>query len=242
MGRADFEFKNGELDLVNYELIPVNHKGDKEKIAQDPQMLALLEPFQSAGASMINEKIGQVDERLEGERNEVRFRYTNLGTLMVKAQQEKASADFGLINSGGIRASIPAGEITYKDVLIVQPFGNSLAYVELTGKEVKEYLSVVATMPTNSGAFAHFAGIEMTVKGDKVSNIRIQGEPLKMDKTYRMSFNNFSAGGGDGYPKLDNHPTYVDTGYKDADVLKEFIENNSPIKAEAFIPEGITRM
>ena len=242
VGRADFEFKNGELKLTDYELIPVNHKDDPEKIAQDPELITLLEPFQLAGSKMISTNIGQVDERLKGERNEVRFGYTNLGTLMARAQQVKAQADFGVINSGGIRASIEAGDISYKDVLMVQPFGNSLTYVELTGKEVMDYLSVVATMPTNSGAFAQFSGIEMTVEGKAVRNIRIQGKPLNLKKTYRMSFNNFSAAGGDGYPNLSSHPNYVDTGYADADVLKEFIENNSPIRAADYEPGNIVRL
>ena len=137
-------------------------------------MLALLTPYQEKGAKLVGQKVGDVDNRLAGERSEVRFGYTNLGTLMAKAQQDRVNADFALINSGGIRASILAGEITYKSVLTVQPFGNTVGYIELTGKEVKEYLEAVATMPPNSGAFAHFSGVSMTVKNNKTVSDMIE--------------------------------------------------------------------
>lgn len=48
---------------------------------------------------------------------------------------------------------------------------------------------------------------------------------LILKKTYRMATLNFNAIGGDGYPKIDNHPNYVNTGFVDAEVLKGYIEN-----------------
>lgn len=244
VGRADFELKAGELTLVNYELIPVNHRDQEEKLVEDAEMLELLTPYQKKGQALVGGRIGSVDERLQGERDEVRMGYTNLGTLMTKAQMIRAEADFGLINSGGIRASIEAGAISYRDVLTVQPFSNQLAYIDLTGTEIEDYLAVVATKSINSGAFAHFYGIEMTVdtEANRVTDIRIQGEALNPDKIYRMSFNNFSAGGGDNYPVMNTHPNYVDTGFMDAEVLKEYIKNNSPIRAVDYKPQGITRL
>ena len=242
VGRADFEFKNSQLTLVNYKLIPVNHKNQAERFAENKEMLALLTPYQEKGAKLVSQKVGNVDARLVGDRSEVRFGYTNLGTLMATAQQNRVKADFGVINSGGIRDSISAGDITYKDVLTVQPFGNTVGYIDLTGKEVKEYLEVVATMPTNSGAFAHFSGIKMTVKGKEVSDIMIDGKPLDEAKTYRMAVNSFSAAGGDGYPNLKATGNFIDSGLADAEVLKEYIKQHSPLKVADYEPAGITRL
>lgn len=242
VGRADFEFKNGQLTLLNYKLIPVNYKSQGEKIPEDKAMLALLKPFKEKGAKLLGEKLGKVDQRLAGERSEVRFGYTNLGTLMATAQQERVDADFALINSGGIRASIAPGDITYKDILTVQPFGSTVGYIDLSGQAVKDYLQVVATMPTNSGAFAHFSGITMTIKGQTVTDIAISGAPLDLNKTYRMSVNSFSAAGGDGYPNLKATGQYIDTGLTDAEVLKEFIIKKSPIRVADYQPAGISRL
>ena len=239
VGRTDFEFKNGELTMMDYELIPINSRKSSVKYEENAEMLALLTPYQERGEKLISGTVGEVNERLKGERGEVRFGYTNMGSLMIAAQMKKTNADFGLANSGGIRASIEPGTISYKDVLTVQPFSNSIAYVDLTGKEVLNYLNVVALKPTDSGAFAHFGGLKMTISEKSVSDVYISGEPLVEEKTYRMSFNNYSASGGDGYPKMSDHPNYVDTGYMDAEVLKEFIKKNSPIDAADFEPEGI---
>ncbi|WP_281645365.1 bifunctional UDP-sugar hydrolase/5'-nucleotidase UshA [Parendozoicomonas sp. Alg238-R29] len=241
VGRADFEFKNGSLKLVSYELVPVNPKNAKIKIPQDPDMLALLTPYQEKGAKLVEAKVGSVDERLMGERKEVRFQPTNLGTLLSKAFMEKSGADFATMNGGGIRASIDGGEITYKDVLTVLPFGNTLSTVEMTGSEVIDYLGVVATKPANSGAFAHFAGIEMIIDDHNVSDVKIGGEAINYEKTYKMAILSFSASGGDKYPKLNDKPGYVDTGFMDADVLREFVEQNSPLSVSKFAPKGVVR-
>ncbi|MBI3311056.1 MAG: 5'-nucleotidase C-terminal domain-containing protein, partial [Serratia liquefaciens] len=71
-----------------------------------------------------------------------------------------------------------------------------------------------------------------------VSNVKINGEPLQADKTYRMATLNFNALGGDGYPKLDTLPSYVNTGFIDAEVLKQYIEKHSPLDAAAYEPKG----
>jgi 5'-nucleotidase/UDP-sugar diphosphatase len=71
--------------------------------------------------------------RFEGDRTYVRKRQTNLGMLIGRAMMEKTRADFAVVNSGGIRDSLPAGNLTYKDILQVQPFGNTLCTLTLTG-------------------------------------------------------------------------------------------------------------
>jgi 5'-nucleotidase/UDP-sugar diphosphatase len=151
---------------------------------------------------------------------------------------ERAKADFGVMNSGGVRASMDAGDITYKDVLTVQPFGNAITYTDMKGSEVLDYLNVVATKPVDSGAYAQFAGISMTVANGAVSDVKIGGKPLDMNKTYRFTVPSFNATGGDGYPKLDSHPGYVNTGFVDAEVLKAYMEENSPLDVSKYAPKG----
>ncbi len=97
---------------------------------------------------------------------------------------------------------IEAGDITYKNVLKVQPFGNTLVYVDMKGSEVEPYLAAVANMKVDSGAYAQFANVSLVADGKGVSDVKIKGEPLQADKTYRMATLNFNALGGDGYPKI----------------------------------------
>jgi 5'-nucleotidase / UDP-sugar diphosphatase len=168
----------------------------------------------------------------------VRFVQTNLSRVLLAAQMERAEADFAVMSGGGVRDSIEGGDITYKNVLKVQPFGNTLVYVEMKGSDVEKYLAVVANMKVDSGAYAQFANVSLTADGQGVSNVKIKGEPLQADKTYRMATLNFNALGGDGYPKLDTLPSYVNTGFIDAEVLKQYIEKHSPLDAAAYEPKG----
>ncbi|GGK48376.1 bifunctional UDP-sugar hydrolase/5'-nucleotidase [Aliivibrio fischeri] len=250
VGKADFEFRNGELEMVSYDLIPVNLKkkvnidGKKQRvfiedeIEQDAELLAFLKPFQEKGQGQLNVKIASTNGKLEGDRNVVRFEQTNLGRLIATSHMVRAKADFAVMNSGGVRDSIEAGDVTYKDVLTVQPFGNIVTYADMTGKEVLDYLNVVATKPVDSGAYAQFAGIKMTVENGKVSNVFIGGKQLRLDETYRFTVPSYNAAGGDGYPKISDHPGYVNTGFVDAEVLKDFLETNSPIDVNKFAPRG----
>ncbi|EMH4071974.1 bifunctional UDP-sugar hydrolase/5'-nucleotidase [Serratia marcescens] len=251
VGRADFEFRNGELKLVHYQLIPVNLKKKVEKadgtservyytqqIAEDPTMMKLLTPFQEKGKEQLSVKIGSVNGKLEGDRSKVRFVQTNLARVMLAAQKERADADFAVMSGGGVRDSIESGDITYKNVLKVQPFGNTLVHVDMKGSEVEQYLAVVANMKPDSGAYAQFANVSLVADGKGVSEVKINGQPLQADKTYRMATLNFNALGGDGYPKLDGLPSYVNTGFIDAEVLKQYIEKHSPLDAAAYEPKG----
>ncbi|WP_367163510.1 bifunctional UDP-sugar hydrolase/5'-nucleotidase UshA [Kosakonia cowanii] len=251
VGRADFQFRNGEMKLVRYQLIPVNLKkkvtydnGKSERvlytpeIAENAQMLSLLTPFQNKGKAQLGVKIGSTTGRLEGDRSKVRFVQTNLARVLLAAQMARTGADLAVMSGGGVRDSIEAGDITYKDVLKVQPFGNTVAYVNLSGKELLDYLTAVAQMKPDSGAYPQFANVSFVAKGGQLSDVKIKGEPLDAAKSYRLATLSFNATGGDGYPRLDDKAGYVNTGFIDAEVLKEFIQNNSPLDVNAYEPKG----
>ncbi|KAA1050901.1 bifunctional UDP-sugar hydrolase/5'-nucleotidase UshA [Pseudocitrobacter sp. 73] len=251
VGRADFEFRNGELKLVHYQLIPVNLKkkvtydnGQSERVLYTPQipesaqMLSLLSPFQNKGKAQLGVKIGTVNGHLEGDRSKVRFVQTNLARVILAAQMARTGADFAVMSGGGIRDSIEAGDITYKSVLKVQPFGNVVVYADMTGKEVTDYLTAVAQKKPDSGAYPQFANVSFVAKDGKLTDLKIKGEPIDPAKNYRLATLSFNASGGDGYPQIDKLPGYVNTGFIDAEVLKQFIEQNSPIDVNAYEPKG----
>ncbi|HGY1227646.1 TPA: bifunctional UDP-sugar hydrolase/5'-nucleotidase UshA [Citrobacter farmeri] len=251
VGRADFEFRNGEMKMVNYQLIPVNLKkkvtwedGKSEhvlytpEIAENAQMLSLLSPFQNKGKAQLDVKIGAVNDRLEGDRSKVRFVQTNMGHLILAAQMARTGADFGVMSGGGIRDSIEGGDITYKSVLKVQPFGNVVVYADMNGKDVTDYLTAVAQMKPDSGAYPQFANVSFVAKDGRLNDLKINGEPVDPAKTYRMATLSFNATGGDGYPRIDNKPGYVNTGFIDAEVLKEYIQKNSPLEASTYAPNN----
>ena len=255
VGRADFEYRNGDFNLVKYALIPINLKRPVKgadgkttlqtytpEIPEDPAMLALLRPYQDFGQEKLGVEVGSVDSRLEGDRTVVRAKPASLAVLIGQANMEKTKADFAIVNGGGVRDSIAAGKITYKDLLKVQPWGNTLSTVDLSADEVMSYLNAAAKMSVGSGAFAQFTGISLDIAGGQALNVRINNAALAAGKTYRMVINNFQATGGDGYPKVSEHKSYVNTGFVDADVLKSYVSARSPLKAADYDPgSAVTR-
>lgn len=245
VGRADFELRNGSVQLVQYQLLPVNLwlRGpgtDKtlaaERLPEDPAVRAFLQPFQDKGRLSLGVQVGRADEVLDGDRSRVRRQPTNLGKLIARAMMERTGADLGLMNSGGIRDSLPAGVLTYRDLLKVQPFGNTVSVVTLSGAELLDYLRFAARMTAGAGAFPQTAGVQLRINGTVLESAQIGGRDIDPAGRYRLAINNFTASGGDGYPPLDKHPGYVNSGFVDAEVLRAFVAARSPMKVADFAP------
>ena len=257
VGRAQFDYQNGKLTLTSYDLIPVNlikrnAKNEpvdannvvtkdpakmvliQDEIIKDPVLLSTLQVFQDKGEAEINIDIGSTDGLLMGERDSVRYMQTNLGRLITTATSEKLKADFGIVNSGGVRASIQAGTISYRDVLTVHPFGNTVNKATMKGSELVTYLGKVATL--TGGGYPQFGGIDMQVNcGAKSVTINsIAGKTFDANATYSFAIPSFSASGGDGYPVINT----INAGLVDAGVLKEYVEMKQTISATYYQPQG----
>ena len=247
VGRADFVLDAGQVNLVRYALLPVNLKqrlpdgGKKtftEAIPEDAALRALLAPYQAVGQERLGGEVAQADGVLDGDRERVRRQPTNLGLLVARSMLDKTGADVALMNAGGVRDSLPAGRISYRDVLKVQPFGNTVVTVQMSGAELLAYLQAAARMTPGSGAFAHVAGARLVIERNQLVEASVGGSAIVPDRSYRLAINNFTASGGDGYPKLSGHPGFVNTGFVDADVLRAYLAARSPLKVADFDPAG----
>lgn len=235
VGKVDLEFKDGKVTLIKSELLPINHKDQKQKIAEDKEMLKLLSPYKKKGDSGLLVQVGDAEGNFSGERDEVRNKETALGALVTEAYREKFNADIGLTNSGGIRASLPAGKVTYETILTVLPFNNEVVTATMKGEDLKNYLETIVTkFPTGGslGGFPQMSGVRMNIdkKKKKITKIKVGGELLDSKKKYTVALPQFIAGGGDDYPKLE----YQKFGFIDADILKDHIQKKKLIKASDY--------
>ncbi len=255
VGRGDFTFRNGELTLDNYQLIPVNLKHKvknldgsetwlpyQEAIAQNGAMMKLLTPYQLRAGKQLAVKTGSSDSVFDGDRSKVRFEQMPLAQLILRAQMAATQVDFAVISGGGIRTSLAQGDISWRDLLQIQPFGNQVVSVTLTGKELLNYLATVANIKADSGGFAQFSNISLVADGKSVSAVKINGEPLQLDKTYRMATNSFNASGGDGYPVIDGHAGFRNSGLRDAEVLRSYVSQHSPLRVADYAPPQIVHL
>jgi 5'-nucleotidase len=193
-------------------------------------------------SALRTQPVGETTVALNGARADVRAKETNLGNLIADAMLEKtraAGAQVALMNGGSIRTSIDAGTITLGELLEVQPFGNTITLVTITGEQLKAALeNGVSQIETVAGRFPQVAGMRYSFDPSKPTGSRITGAEIadgqrfttiKPDATYRVVTNNFLLTGGDGYSVLQQGTAKYDTGFIDVDVTAEYVRNHSPI-------------
>ena len=109
----------------------------------------------------------------DGKTRAVRNQETNLGDLVADAYRDASGADIAIVNGGGIRASIPAGNITYEQIIAVHPFGNELRMVEATGQQILDALEMAARVaPDENGGFLQVSGLEYTIDTTVESTVK----------------------------------------------------------------------
>ena len=196
----------------------------------------------------------------------VRVGETNLGDLVADAYRYSLGADIGLANGGGVRADIAVGEITYQDLLSVQPYGNELCLVEATGQEVLDALEMgVRLYPESSGGFLQVSGVTFTVDASipssvqvsdqgaflgvdgpyRVTDVMVGGQSLELDKVYTVSSHNYLIkSGGDGFTMFQDNTLLKDSVILDNQALISFFtdEMGGQVGADYQDPAGQGRI
>ena len=175
----------------------------------------------------------------------VRNAETNLGDLCADAIRAAAGTDIAVMNGGGIRAGLRAGEITYGDVLGVFPFGNHLRTIEVTGQQILDALELsVSKIPEENGGFLQVSGLTFTfrteipspvtwddagmftgVEGERrVQSVMVGGKQLESAQTYSLAGTDYTLrDSGDGYSLFAGCPVLeADLGL-DFDALSDFL-------------------
>ena len=194
--------KDNKIVAKSASLKPYNRM---KHLYANKETLAQIEAVSNENKKVLDQNVGQTSVDLEGARDMVRTRETNLGDYVTDAMIKATGADVAITNGGGIRDSIAAGNITKGDVLTVFPFTNFAVTLEVPGSVIKEALEHGLTdAPNSAGKFPQIAG--MMVKydstrpaGDRVTEITIGGEAMDPNKTYTLVTNDFMSIGGDGY-------------------------------------------
>lgn len=224
LGRLDIDMDKDGISRITDSLIPVT-----ADIEEDAQVKKIIDEYSAQLDKSIKQVIGRALVPLNGERQAVRNRETNLGDLIADVMRTAGKTDIAFINGGGIRASIDEGDITVEEVLTVLPYSNTLVTLELTGKQILTILTRHAGLEPGDGAFLQVSGLAMEIKDKKVSALSITAKQLEMDKAYTVATNDFLASGGDGYTTFTNGRHYLDTGLLLSDIVIDHIKTNAEI-------------
>jgi 5'-nucleotidase len=187
---------------------------DPSKFAKDPAMTEIVSKAKAMTDAIASQPIAKLGAE-QITRDQTPAGESALGDVIADAQlfatkdPAKGSAVIAFMNPGGIRANLPPNPstaVTYGDTFTVQPFGNSLVVMTLTGAQIKAVLEQQFDNPTAgqnrilqvSEGFTYTWDAKAP-KGSKVSNIALNGTPLDPAKTYRVTVNSFLADGGDNF-------------------------------------------
>lgn len=219
---------------------------------KDEKILADIEKERAAFQDKIEAKIAHSDFELmvnEGDIQLARNNETNLGDLIADAFRQATGAEIAIVNSGGIRENIPAGDITYGDILTSIPYINEMCAIKVKGQAIADTLEYsVRSAPDPNGGFMQVSGISFDLDLDKnaqvqidnngmfesfgseerrVSNIKVNGEPLDPDREYILGGTLYvlqQQGGGNTF--FDGaEPVDIGRNILDIDAVAEYLES-----------------
>ena len=179
--------------------------GDLLNLEPDPDVLEINTEIEKQSNEISSVVIGKTTVDLDGERETNRKQETNLGDLIAQAMLLETGADVAITNGGGIRASIPAGDVTLGQVITTFPCGNYVVTIEATGQDLIDAMeNGLSDDPELKGAFPQIAGMRVVFDpskpaGSRVVEITVDGKPVDPAATYVVATNNFMAIGGDEY-------------------------------------------
>ena len=198
---------------------------------------SLVRRYTEAAAPIAARVVGRIEgslDRPEGDTD------SPLGNIIADAQlaatrePARGGARIAFINSGGVRARFePAadGSVTYGQIFALQPFGNTLVVLELTGAQLKAVLEqqfgpespaeIANSLLIPSAGFT-FAYDRNRPTGERIVSMALNGAPVDPAATYRVTVNNFLASGGDGFSLLSQAKPVADAG-QDLDALEAYI-------------------
>lgn len=222
--------KTGDVKSKSAVVTPTVHTG----VTPDPESVALVNKYLEKHPEL-TQPVGTTDgtvTRTDAYNNEAA-----LGNLIADSMRAAdfgdgaGAADFAFMNPGGIRADLPKGPVTFGDLAKIQPFGNTLVKLTLTGAQIKTLLEQqwnekadktpdIKTLQISG--LKYTANMYLPVK-DRVANLTLtNGTPINPTQNYTAVVNNFMAAGGDNYKVLTEKSASL-AGPIDLDVFYDYI-------------------
>ena len=233
-------------DVVRPATTSTNHL--VTQTTKDPALTTILQKWQVISAPIANRVVGTITADITNPGNrQIETAMQNLvadGILAATEAEEDGGAEIALINPGGVRAPLVfnqisggelPGEVTYGEAFSVQPFGNFLVSMDLTGAQVKAILEQqFFPRPPRLRLFLGISDgltydwLQSQPQGSAVANLRLNGELIDPTRIYRVATNNFLADGGDGFTVFREGTNRVG-GVDDLTALVQYLGSNSPV-------------
>jgi 2',3'-cyclic-nucleotide 2'-phosphodiesterase / 3'-nucleotidase / 5'-nucleotidase len=211
------------------EIVSTFQKG----IQPDAKIKAELAEYQAEIAPITGQVVGEAAVELTRTANEAGE--SALGNLIADSMRDATKSDFAFMNSGGIRDNLNQGPITWGELFAIQPFGNDVVTITVTGEQIRTLLNQQFAADRNR--IMAVSGLKYTWSvekplGEKVLDIFLpNGKKIDPKAEYTIAVNNFMADGGDGYTILKQGKDRK-VWLTDLDTLVNYVKaQNKPITA-----------
>lgn len=204
-GDIDLQIDRATHDVVSKSAAIITTYADAGPgLTPDADVALLVKQAEDKVAPLVNQVIGETPSDIVRSQNAAGE--SALGNLIADAQRAAMNTDFALMNPGGIRTDISAGTVTWGELFAVQPFGNSLVKMELTGQQVYALLNQ-QWLNQPFPRIMQISGLSYTWDntrpiGDRIVEVRQNGVPIVLANTYTVTVNSFMAAGGDNFTVL----------------------------------------
>lgn len=192
IGVTKLHIKDGKVAASECELI--SKESYTAKYTPDATVKALIDEYNALIDAKTSEVVGEIEYELDGARENVRTKQTNLGSFVADAIRWYTEADIALATAATLRASIPAGEVTLNDILGAVGIGLDTYVATATGAQLREILTkAIAKNPAADAGFQHVSGMSYTYALGESGNVIVDmffanGEPIKDTDTFKLAF------------------------------------------------------
>ncbi|MCE2422432.1 MAG: 5'-nucleotidase C-terminal domain-containing protein [Gemmatimonadetes bacterium] len=205
-----------------------------DEIAADSAVAAVVAEY----AATVEEIAARVVTELEASLPKPRRGGFAIGRIIADAQRALTGADIAITNNGGIRRPLGAGPVTFRDLFELQPFGNTMQILDVSGETL---LRTLEQGIREDGLDLQISGVEVVydqaaARGSRIISAAgpdgLEVEPTRM---YRMAVNNFLAEGGSGYTALLDAANVERLDLVDLDALIAYLQQQPrplPIPSE----------
>lgn len=141
------------------------------------------------------------------------------GVKYAKEEGLSLLPEVSFFNYGGIRTSLPKGEITVGKIFELMPFENEMVYIQLSGTQLQQFFDIVAGKGGDS-----LGGVRFVISNGKAKDVFVKGEILNRDKMYWLVTNDYSANGGDNLKVFTERKELISSGLKIRDIIISNLE------------------
>ncbi|NLK45221.1 MAG: bifunctional metallophosphatase/5'-nucleotidase [Treponema sp.] len=250
VGTCNLKIQNGKI--IGFNWVPVSIRTDT--MLSDEKMTSFLKTYTDKAAAELDKVIGKTAAEFVFGNKLTRYKEMPLGDMVCDGivwyarEKHNQKIDFAITNGGGIRAALPAGNVTMRDISTVLPFDNYLYVLTLKGSDVIKLFDFIGTVNQGAGAFpqvskevSFVATYDSSGKNGKVSDVKINGKPIDENAMYKILTNDYMAGGGDGYVIFKSSIDTFNTSCTLRDAIIEYFKVlPSPVDPNSFETGRIT--